>query len=100
VFTPTAYINFLACFQALQNSWDELWLAQDPSVVPEIPLIGHEMSQMNQRRALLMKQMDTELQTLQTRGKLLLHFIDVNSTLAEELKMEGVHRLASDKLFL
>ncbi|CAK9255022.1 unnamed protein product [Sphagnum jensenii] len=86
--------------QALQNSWDELWLAQDPSVVPEIPLIGHEMSQMNQRRALLMKQMDTELQTLQTRGKLLLHFIDVNSTLAEELKMEGVHRLASDKLFL
>jgi hypothetical protein len=44
---------------------------------------GHEMSQMNQRRALLMKQMDTELQTLQTRGKLLLHFIDVNSTLAE-----------------
>jgi len=26
--------------QALQNSWDELWLAQDPSVVPEIPLIG------------------------------------------------------------
>lgn len=40
VFTPTAYINFLACFQALQNSWDELWLAQDPSVVPEIPLIG------------------------------------------------------------
>jgi hypothetical protein len=44
---------------------------------------GHEMSKMNQRRALLMKQMDTELQTLQTRGKLLLHFIDVNSTLAE-----------------
>jgi hypothetical protein len=40
VFTPTAYIDFLACFQALQNSWDELWLAQDPSVVPEIPLIG------------------------------------------------------------
>lgn len=26
---------------------------------------GHEMTQMNQRRALLMKQMDTELQTLQ-----------------------------------
>jgi hypothetical protein len=40
VFTPTVYIDFLACFQALQNSWDELWLAQDPSVVPEIPLIG------------------------------------------------------------
>jgi len=40
VFTPAAYIDFLACFQALQNSWDELWLAQDPSVVPEIPLIG------------------------------------------------------------
>eukprot|EP01018_Ginkgo_biloba_P001553 Gb_27946 [translate_table: standard] len=86
--------------QALQESWDNLWTSQEPLLVPAIPLIGEQMSAMNRIRANLLKKMDSILESLQVLAKALLQYAEINSSIAEELKMEGIERLAMDKLFL
>jgi len=68
--------------QALQESWNNLWISQEPFLVSAIPLIGEKMSGINRVRACLLKKMDATLEHLQ------------------ELRMEGIHQLATDKLFL
>lgn len=91
-FAPLAHAS-----HRLQHAWDQLWLAQDPTVVTAIPLIAHEMSRLNWARARLTHLMDAQLRLLHSRARSLRHFVDVNSTLAEELRLEGVPRLAADK---
>eukprot|EP00249_Psilotum_nudum_P009912 c22230_g1_i1 orf=137-2101(+) len=86
--------------QALQEAWGALWRAQEPFVVPAIPLIGKEMSGANQARGILLKKLNNEIQNLQELGKMLLYFIDVNSSVAKELQMEGICHLALDKSLL
>lgn len=68
--------------QALQESWNNLWISQQPFLVSAIPLIGEKMSGINSVRAYLLKKMDATVEHLQ------------------ELRMEDIHQLATDKLFL
>ncbi|KAH9300368.1 hypothetical protein KI387_011951, partial [Taxus chinensis] len=68
--------------QALKEAWDNLWVSQEPLLVAAIPLIGEKMSGINRMRAHLMKKMDAIIERLQ------------------ELRMDGIDRLATDKLFL
>lgn len=68
--------------QALQESWNNLWISQEPFLVSAIPLIGEKMSGINSGRAYLLKKMDATVEHLQ------------------ELRMEEIHQLATDKLFL
>lgn len=68
--------------QALQESWNNLWISQEPFLVSAIPLIGEKMSGINSVRAYLLKKMDATVEHLQ------------------ELRMEDIHQLATDKLFL
>eukprot|EP00250_Pteridium_aquilinum_P031210 c43243_g1_i1 orf=90-689(-) len=86
--------------QVLQDAWQGLWLAQEPYIVPAIPLIGSEMSGVNSGRSMLLGKMDNEINSLQELGKQLCHYIDVNCSLVEELRMEGIERLAINKLLL
>lgn len=86
--------------QELKEAWDALWLSQEPYVTPAIPLIGCEMSGINRGRSILLQKMEREILHLQEMGKLLHHYIDVNYSLVEELRMEGIDRLATNKLLL
>lgn len=92
-----AFVPLAHASDRLQHAWDQLWLAQDVTVVAAIPLIAHEMSRLNWARARLTSLMDEQLRLLHSRAHSLRHFVEVNSTLAEELRMEGVERLAADK---
>nr|PNR26546.1 hypothetical protein PHYPA_030026 [Physcomitrium patens] len=95
-----AFIALANASHHLQGAWDQLWLAQDPSVVKAIPVIAREMSRLNWARAKLMERMDCQLRLLHSCADALRHFVEVNATLAEELRMEGVERLAVDKELL
>lgn len=86
--------------QALQESWNNLWISQEPFLVSAIPLIGEKMSGINRVRACLLKKMDATLEHLQVLSKALLQYAEINSSIAQELRMEGIHQLATDKLFL
>lgn len=92
-----AFLPLAHASHRVQHAWDQLWLAQDATVVAAIPLIAREMSRLNWARARLTHLMDAQLRLLQSRAHSLRHFVEVNSTLAEELRMEGVERLAADK---
>lgn len=92
-----AFLPLAHASHRLQHAWDELWLAQDATVVAAIPLIAHEMSRLNWARARLTHLMDAQLRLLRSHAPTLRGFVEVNSTLAEELRMEGVERLAADK---
>ncbi|MCO5612291.1 hypothetical protein L7F22_066556 [Adiantum nelumboides] len=94
------YEMFASRAQALQEAWNGLWLAQEPYLVPAIPLIGLEMSGVNNGRSILLEKMDKEFKALKELGKELCHYIDVNHSLVEELRMEGIERLAINKLLL
>ena len=84
----------------LQGAWDALWMAQESKVITAIPVIGREMSKLNWARGRLVQKMEEELQRMQKMGMALRHFVDVNMTVVDELKMEGVDRLAAEKLSL
>lgn len=86
--------------QALQESWNNLWISQEPFLVSAIPLIGEKMSGINSGRAYLLKKMDATVEHLQVLAKSLLRYAEINSSIAEELRMEDIHQLATDKLFL
>ena len=92
-----AFVRVADVSHGLQQAWDQLWLAQDITVVAAIPIIGREMSRFNRIRARLTHLMDDHLRVLHSHAHSLRHFADINSTLAEELRMEGVQRLAADK---
>ncbi|XP_059063109.1 uncharacterized protein LOC131079407 isoform X12 [Cryptomeria japonica] len=68
--------------QALKEAWDNLWVSQEALLASAIPLIGEKMSEINRIRAHLLKKMDVIIESLQ------------------ELRMDGIERLAKDKLFL
>lgn len=91
-FLPLAHAS-----HRLQQAYDELWLAQDPAVVAAIPVIANEMSRLNWARTRLTHCMDEQLRLLRSRASDLRQFVEMNSTLAEELRLEGVDRLAADK---
>lgn len=86
--------------QALQESWNNLWISQELFLVSAIPLIGEQMSGINRVRACLLKKMDATIEHLQVLAKALLQYAEINSSIAEELRMEGIHQLATEKLFL
>ncbi|KAI5079277.1 hypothetical protein GOP47_0004756 [Adiantum capillus-veneris] len=94
------YEMFASRAQALQEAWNGLWLAQEPYLVPAIPLIGLEMSGVNDGQSILLEKLGCEFKTLKELGKELCHYIDVNHSLVEELRMEGIERLAVNKLLL
>ncbi|KAH7300976.1 hypothetical protein KP509_23G006400 [Ceratopteris richardii] len=95
-----AYEEFASTTQALQEAWNSLWLAQQPYVVPAIPLIGHKMSGVNNGRSVLLEKIDGHFNILKELRKQLCHYVDVNHSLVEELQMEGIDRLAGNKLLL
>lgn len=86
--------------QALQESWNNLWISQEPFLVSAIPLIGENMSGINRVRAYLLKKLDATVEHLQVLAKSLLQYAEINSSIAEELRMEDIHQLATEKLFL
>ncbi|KAG0563600.1 hypothetical protein KC19_8G044300 [Ceratodon purpureus] len=92
-----AFVPLAHASHCLQHAWDQLWLAQDATVVTAIPLIAHEMSRLNWARARLTHLMDAQLRLLQSRADSLRNFAELNSAVAEELRMHGVDSLAAAK---
>ncbi|XP_057873317.1 uncharacterized protein LOC131079407 isoform X10 [Cryptomeria japonica] len=86
--------------QALKEAWDNLWVSQEALLASAIPLIGEKMSEINRIRAHLLKKMDVIIESLQVVAKGLFQYAEINLSVAQELRMDGIERLAKDKLFL
>lgn len=86
--------------QALQEAWNSLWISQHPLLVSAIPLIGEKMSESNRIRTHLLRNIDAIIGNFQIVANGLLQYAEINLSVAEELRIEGIDRLATDKQFL
>eukprot|EP00850_Spirogloea_muscicola_P015284 SM000116S24205 [mRNA] locus=s116:1933:6881:- [translate_table: standard] len=109
------YQMFCCQSQKLQEAWDGVWLAEEPLILPAIPVLGREMSANNAGRALLLEKIERVLQTFKVDfwswplNELILSCMhsffsesddEVANRVMQELETECVPRLAADKRIL
>eukprot|EP00850_Spirogloea_muscicola_P023614 SM000372S13690 [mRNA] locus=s372:45617:50523:- [translate_table: standard] len=113
------YQMFCCQSQKLQEAWDGVWLAEEPLILPAIPVLGREMSANNAGRALLLEKIERALQTFKVQAASAAQLAAINLAMAQacilssanfddevancvmqELETECVPRLAADKRIL